>query len=223
MKYVIGNWKCYPSNLDKAQELLNSLSDKLEIKKEVEVVVCPPFVYLPEASENFKLKLGAQNCFWKKEGSYTGEVSASMLKDLHCKYVIIGHSERRDLFNEKGEIIKKKIKVCLEEGLIPILCIDKISQIKNVLEEINEKVIIAYEPLSAIGSGEPVDWEKAKEVNLKIKNVLSSNYSVLYGGSVNSKNALNFIDKAQFDGVLVGGNSLKPQEFVKIIKKVDEI
>jgi triosephosphate isomerase len=220
MKYVVGNWKCNPSNLDRTQEILNFVNKEVENNQKTKVVVCPPFVYISEASVNFNLEIGAQNCFWKKEGSYTGEISVSMLKDLHCKYVIIGHSERRKLFDEKEEIIKKKVKICLEVGLTPILCVDKISQI---FEEINKKVIIAYEPLSAIGSGEPVDWKEAKEMNLEIKDVLNSDQVVLYGGSVNSRNVLDFVEKAQFNGVLVGGNSLKPQEFVKIIKKVDEI
>ena len=162
--------------------------------------------------------LGAQNCFWEEKGAFTGEISATMLKNLDCQYVIIGHSERRRHFGESDEMINKKIKAALMNGLKPILCIANLFQFKKSLTGISKKVIIAYEPLSAIGTGKPYSVEKAK----KMRNLIKSPF-VLYGGSVNSENAINYIKKAGFQGLLVGGASLIAKEFIEIVKNVSKV
>lgn len=233
--FIIGNWKCNPANLKQAKSLFGSIKKGLrsvkKIKK-VEVIVCPPFVYLqgfkfnPTGSRRRQqasgFKLGAQNCFWEEKGAFTGEISALMLKDLGCKYVIIGHSERRKYFQETDAMINKKLKMALRIGLMPILCIDKISQIKKGMKEILgkeiKKIIVAYEPIWAIGTGKACGYKEGKEFNLLMKKVLGRNHPTLYGGSVNSKNALGYITESGFHGLLIGGASLRSKEFVKIIK-----
>ncbi len=227
--FVVGNWKCNPKTLKRARKFLNGVNDHFERSEKVQVIICPPFVFIPKTVNNLNhqlnFDLGAQNCFWEKGGSFTGEVSVLMLKDLNCKYVIIGHSERRRLFKEEGEVIQKKISLCLEESLIPILCIDKISQLETGLKNIEDKskVIIAFEPISAIGTGKPYNPEKAKKMNSEIQNTFKEKQIVLYGGSVNSSNVLDFVGEDKFNGVLVGGASLDSKEFVKIIETVKSL
>ncbi|PIQ04442.1 MAG: triose-phosphate isomerase, partial [Candidatus Nealsonbacteria bacterium CG18_big_fil_WC_8_21_14_2_50_37_10] len=178
---------------------------------------------------------------WEEKGAFTGEVSPKMLKDLGCKYVIIGHSERRRYFEETDEMINKKIKAALKVGLRPILCIEKISQIrkhqrsvkmnevhrlkkgiKGIIKKDLKKIILAYEPVFAIGTGKPCSIEKAKKMRLLILRNLNKNLPVLYGGSVNSQNARDYIEKAKFQGLLVGGTSLNAQEFIKLVKNVSQ-
>ena len=222
--FIVGNWKCNPASLKKAQKLFLLLNKGIQRSKKVETVICPPFVYLQSCDKKLNFSLGGQNCFWEREGSFTGEISPLMLKDLRCQYVIIGHSERRKFLKEKDEIINKKIKACLKEGMIPILCIDKVAQLKSDLDSvIKSKVIIAYEPISAIGTGKAFDLSKAQKINLKIKNLLGSKQIVLYGGSVDQNNVIDFIEKAGFQGVLVGGKSLEPKDFVQIINRVKSL
>ena len=222
--FIVGNWKCNPVSLKKAQKLFLLLNKGIQRNKIVETVICPPFVYLQSCDEKLNFSLGAQNCFWKEGGSFTGEISPLMLKDLRCQYVIIGHSERRKFLKEKDDIINKKIKACLKEGMTPILCIDKASQLKSDLDGVvKSKAIIAYEPISAIGTGKAFDLSKAQKINLKIKNLLGSKQIVLYGGSVDQNNVVGFIEKAGFQGVLVGGKSLEPKDFVQIINRVKSL
>ena len=222
--FVVGNWKCNPVSLKKAKKLFLLLNKGIQKTKKVEVIICPPFVYLQSCDEKLNFNLGAQNCFWKRAGSFTGEISPVMLKDLKCRYVIIGHSERRKFLKEKDNIINKKIKACLKEKLVPILCIDKVDQLKSDLDSVlRSKVIIAYEPISAIGTGKAFNLSKAQEINLKIKNLLGSKQIILYGGSVNQNNVAGFIEKAGFQGVLVGGKSLEVKDFVQIINKVESL
>lgn len=219
--FIVGNWKCNPLTLKKAKTFFVSLNKGIQKNIKVEIVICPPFVYLQSYEKKSNFKLGAQNCFWEKKGSFTGEISPVMLKNLQCQYVIIGHSERRKFFKEKGEMINKKIQICLREGLVPILCIDKVSQLKSNLKGVLNKsrVIIAYEPISAIGSGKAFDSSKAQKINLKIKNILGDKQIILYGGSVNQNNVLDFIKESGFQGVLVGGKSLEVKDFIQIINK----
>jgi len=225
---IVANWKCNPNNLVKAKKLFGVVKKGIGAVKGVEVVVCPPFVYL---SKLFGLTLGAQNCFWKNlpdgRGAFTGEISPFMLKDIGCKYVIIGHSERRRYFKETCAMVNKKLKAALANNLKPILCIDSINQVKRGLKGISKKeikkIVIAYEPIFAIGTGKACSIARAKKTSLAIKKILGENSIVLYGGSVNSKNAKDFIEKAQFQGLLIGGASLNPKEFVKIIKKVSQV
>ena len=241
-KLIIGNWKCNPTSLNEAKKLFNLAKRGIKKIKNVEVVICPPFSYLSLISSflvpRSSFKLGAQNCFWEEKGAFTGEISPLMLKDLGCKYVIVGHSERRTL-GETDEIINKKLKAVLKAKLTPILCIGETAkerkkgktfkvlrkQIKTALnfpkyEILNTKyLIVAYEPVWAIGTGKPCGIEEAREVRLFIKSILK-NVPVLYGGSVTSKNGKDYLKEANFDGLLVGGASLKAKEFVKIIKSI---
>ncbi|MAF42729.1 MAG: hypothetical protein CMI54_00990 [Parcubacteria group bacterium] len=200
---VVANWKMNPQSLREAKALFNRV-------KKTNAIICPPSVYLSE----LKAK-GAQDCFLKKRGAFTGEISPLMLKNLGVKYVIIGHSERRKYQKETKALINRKLKAALKVGLKPILCIDKISQIPKDIKNL----IIAYEPLSAIGNGKPLSIEKAKKMRYLIKKK-TKNLPLLYGGSVTFKNAGDYIKKAGFQGLLVGGASLKPNEFVKIIEAV---
>ena len=197
---VVANWKMNPPTLVKAKRLFNSV-------KKLGAVTCVPFVYLSALRAN-----GAQDVFYEKDGAFTGEISPLMLKNLGVKYVILGHSERRKWLKETDEIIKKKLKAALSSGLKPILCIDRISQIPKKIQNF----ILAFEPLSAIGTGKPYSVGKAKKMRKQIKHPF-----VIYGGSVSAKNAIAYIKKAGFQGLLVGSASLNPRELTKIIKNLN--
>ena len=247
---IVANWKCNPSTLDEAKQIFNPVRRSIKNLRKVEVVICPPYTYL--SSFRFQassFKLGAQNCFYENKGAFTGEISPLMLKDIGCQYVIVGHSERRRYFQETDEIVNKKIKAVIQAQMTPILCIGETEkereggqaqavlgkQIELALKKISSRKLrvsglsIAYEPIWAIGTGEPCGIDTAQTMKLLIRKILSRFYSqrivqgirVLYGGSVNSKNAWNFIAEAQMDGLLIGGASLKPQEFLKIIRIVN--
>ena len=237
-KYIIGNWKCNPITLKEAQHILMSVKEGIKELNNAEVVICSPFIYLPELrnlNSESNIKLGAQNCFWEEKGAFTGEVSPQMLKDIGCEYVILGHSERRKYFQESDEIINKKIKKALEVGLKVIFCIGESEeerkagktkellekQLKKGLEGILNSVIVAYEPIWAIGTGKACEIPEAKEVNLFIKEKIPGK-PILYGGSVNSQNGKNYVKEAGFDGLLVGGASLKAEEFINIIKSLKD-
>lgn len=217
-KIIIGNFKMNPSSLKKALDLFKAF----DIKTKNLVVLCPPFPFFKKGTNYF---LGAQNCFSKNEGAYTGEVSPKMLKDLGCKYVILGHSERREYQKENNEEISNKIKLCLENKLKPVLCVGEKqgenreevlkNQLKECLKGINDKVIIAYEPIWAIGTGKTCRNEDILNSYNFIKKMFPQN-PVLYGGSVNSKNAKEILKVV--DGVLVGGASINKKEFLNIIK-----
>ena len=244
---IVANWKCNPTTLKEAKQLFNSLKRGLRNIKKADIVICPPFVYL----QGFKIRdsrfnLGAQDCFWEEKGAFTGEISVKMLKDLKIKYVIIGHSERRQIFQETNEMIAKKLKKTLDFGLRPILCIGESQaqrekgetfkilekQIRKGLEGISkskiEKVVIAYEPIWAIGSGNPCLPEDATTAALFIRKLIfqlfgkknSARVPILYGGSVNSKNAEQYLQEEEINGLLIGGASLKPKEFLNIIRSI---
>jgi triosephosphate isomerase len=215
---IVANWKCHPKTLKEAKELFALIKKGIKGVKEVEVVVAPPFVFLPFLKPEGNLKLGAQDCFWEEKGAFTGEVSPGTLADLNCSYVILGHSERRKLQKETDEEINKKIKAALKEGLMPILCVDQVSQVEKGLEGVVEKIVIAYEPLFAIGTGKACDYQTAENMRLAIQKIAKGN-RVLYGGSVNSQNAGDYLKKAGFDGLLVGGASLS-EEFIEIVLQV---
>jgi len=231
-KLIVANWKCNPTTLKEAKLLFNSVKNGVKNIKNVEVVICPPFIYLSNIQHlKSDIQFGAQDCFWEQNGAFTGEISPSMLKDLGVDYVIIGHSERRKYQQEKDSMINKKIKAALKIGLKPILCIDKTSQIRKLQRSVkmNEVhrlkkdfwgAIIAYEPLFAIGTGKPCSIDKAKKMRIAIKKKLNKNIPILYGGSVDSQNARDYVKKAGFQGLLVGGASLNAQEFIKIVKNV---
>jgi triosephosphate isomerase len=216
---IVANWKMNPRTLTEAKKLFNSVKKRIKDNKEVEAVICAPFVFLPA----LKVK-GAQDCFWEEKGAYTGEISPKMLKNLGTEYVIIGHSERRKYQKETDGMLNKKIKAAIAEGLKPILCIDKISQIGKDLKGVSPKefknLVIAYEPLFAVGSGRPCPPEKAERMRVLIQKRLKRKIRIIYGGSVNSQNAQIYIEKAGFQGLLPGGASLKAKEFIKIVKNV---
>jgi len=197
---IVANWKMNPSTLQEAKRLFGLTKRG--------AVICPPFVYLSALRSN-----GAQDCFWEEKGAYTGETSPAMLKNLGVKYVIVGHSEKRKYFKETDRMVEKKLKAVLKAGLRPILCIDKVSQIPK---KTKKGFVVAYEPLFAIGTGKACSPEKAKKMRIAIKKKVR--LPVLYGGSVNSQNAGDYVKKAGFDGLLIGGASLKAKEFIDIIK-----
>ncbi len=226
---IVANWKMNPVTIKEAKGLFNSISEGVKNIENSEVVICPPFIYLPLLKG---LILGAQDCYWEEKGAYTGEVSVAMLKEMGCKYVIIGHSERRKYFNETDEIVNRKVRSTLEAGLIPIVCIGEterereMDKTEGVLEkEIKQgldgvdisKIIIAYEPIWAIGTGNPCDVEEARRMKEIIQKMVSKNIKILYGGSAKANNAEGYLKQAGFDGLLVGGASLKAEEFIKIV------
>jgi len=216
---IVANWKCNPITLVEAEKLFNSTEKGIKNVKNVEVIICPPFTFLGNMEyKTSNIKLGAQDCFWEVKGAFTGEISSVMLKNLGVEYVILGHSERRKYQKETDEMINKKIKAVISAGLKPILCVANLSQLEKSSKDISEEIIVAYEPVFAIGTGKPCPPEMAKKMRDKI------NYPrVLYGGSVNSQNAGNYIKEAGFKGFLIGGASLVSKEFIEIVKGVDFI
>jgi len=208
-----------------------------------EIVICPPFTILSHAKKllkNTNIKLGAQNMYFEVEGAFTGEISAPMLKDVGCEYVILGHSERRQFFNESDELINKKIKAALNNNLKPILCIGETleqrnnnqtikkieNQLRNCLDNINEikNIVVAYEPIWAIGTGKNATSQQAEEVHKFIRELLtnmydekiSNNLRIIYGGSMKPGNAKELLSMPNIDGGLVGGASLDAESFSKI-------
>ncbi len=224
---IVANWKMNPLKLSLALKLA-ILSDKKNI------IICPPFVYLKEIKEVIrKAKIGAQDCSWQDQGSFTGDISPVMLKNIGCRYIIIGHSERRLNHNENNTVINSKIKTVLKAKLIPILCIgetkknDNLELIikKQITEAFNglslneiSKIIIAYEPVWSIGSGNNCHPDKAEQARIIINNI--SKNKILYGGSVNSENCCDYLKKALFNGLLIGNSSISFKEMEKIINKI---
>lgn len=192
-----------PKSLKEAKLLFNKV-------KNTGAIICPPAVYISVLRPN-----GSQDCFWEDLGPFTGETSPAMLRNLGVEYVILGHSERRRWLGETEEMINKKLKAALSAGLKPILCVEKISQIPQNAENL----IIVFEPSSAISGGgayHPYPVNEAK----KMRRSLASFPLVLYGGSVNSQNAKNYINEAGFQGLLVGKASLDSREFLEIVKAI---
>ncbi len=246
--FIAGNWKMYTTTTE-AEKLVLEMLDKLDGIKGVEKVVCPPFVSLVALNmmlQNSSIKLGAQNMYFETEGAYTGEISPIMLCEL-CEFVILGHSERRWYFGETDEIVNKKVKAALANKLQPILCVgerlaeneageteDVINkQVTGALRGIEpvSNLVVAYEPVWAIGTGKAASGEQAAATIRFIRDVLAKlwnesvaqNVRILYGGSVNSKNISEFISRPEIDGALVGGASLKSEEFVSIVEQAAEI
>lgn len=236
MKYVVANWKCNPVSVKEAKKILTGYKKGIKKSQKVKVVVCPPLCYLGLAKEAVKgaMALGAQNCHWEEKGAFTGEISASQLADMGCKYVIIGHSERRHKFGETNEAANKKVKAALAAGLTPILCcgetreerIDgKITdiiglQVKEGLKDVDiatAPIIIAYEPVWAIGTGQACSPEEAKAVRQFLVNITNEKIPLLYGGSVKSQNAASYLEEAGYNGLLVGAAALDPKEFSAIV------
>lgn len=249
-KIIIANWKM-KLMLAESLEMAKKFEEKFKGFNKGEVVVCPSFIILNEIGKMFKktnLKLGAQNVFFEESGAYTGEISPTMLVEAGCQYVIIGHSERRRFLLENYAMIHQKVKEVLNiADLTPVVCIgeeseerktDKrdfvlVDQLQQALGGINilesQQIVVAYEPVWAIGSGlaiEPAEAEYAhKIIGLALKDmfglgVVKNNFRIIYGGSVTSKNVKSFADLENIDGLLVGGASLDPDEFYKIAKGI---
>lgn len=217
--FIIANWKSNNDSIQVKDWIERFTSHDLGFTNK-EIIICPSFVHLSIFKSSFlnhKLtSLGAQDISHFDEGSYTGEVNGKQIKEF-ADYVIVGHSERRTDFNETHEIIAQKIAMAEKYNLTPILCVSSLDQIYNSKFVIhNSELIVAYEPLSAVGSGNPDSPENAEKVAINIKKEL--NAFVLYGGSVNSDNVKSFTQIASIDGVLVGRASLDPFEFLEIIK-----
>ena len=246
---VAGNWKMY-TNAAEAEALVGVLAALVSDVKNVEVAVCPPFPYLIPVAKTLQgttVKVGGQNMHWEDEGAFTGEVSPKMLKDAGCHFVILGHSERRQYFGETDEKINKKIKKALSIGLVPIVCVgerlaereagttEKIirTQLEGCFQMLTSegmtKVIIAYEPVWAIGTGKTATPEQAQEVHRFIRGWLSGAFGketaesirIQYGGSVKSDNAKALMSQPDIDGALVGGASLKAEGFAAIVRAAE--
>lgn len=224
---IIANWKMNPSNSKEAVDLANAVAKGVE-GLEADVVLCPPFVYIPQIlNTKYQIQVGAQDCFWEDQGPYTGEVSPSMLKSLGCTYVILGHSERRQL-GETSIMVNKKIKAALLAGLIPVVCIGEEFEeemkiifhgIKNLKLEIKNLVLV-YEPVWAISTNPGAKAVTPKDVkeSVAFMRSIAKNTTILYGGSVDSKNVTEFLGEDTAQGALVGGASLDPKEFIALVK-----
>lgn len=244
---IAGNWKMN-KNVSEAIELANGIKRAVFDINNVDIVICPPFTNLSDIGEMLNeenIELGAQNCYWENEGAFTGEVSVGMLKSVGCKYVIIGHSERRSLFGETDKSVNAKIKAVIDTGLVPIMCVGETLKqrednktlevvtrqitdgLEGFTEEYLDSLIIAYEPVWAIGTGKTATPGQAQEVHEAIRKLLSQLFSsdfsstrrILYGGSVKPDNIENLMSEEDIDGGLIGGASLKIESFVDLVKK----
>lgn len=240
---IAGNWKLN-NDMHTTKEFLSNLKDKIKDAK-IEVVVCPTFTSLATAAELLKdtnVKIGAQNMHWETSGAFTGEISGEMLKEIGVDYVILGHSERRQYFNETDDTVNKKLLKALKLELIPIICVGEsleqrekgiqknivTNQVKSALKGVENDqmkgVIVAYEPIWAIGTGKTATSEQANEVCKWIRETIKELYSlevaeavtIQYGGSVNTTNVQELMSMADIDGALVGGASLK-MDFEKLV------
>src|SRR3989338_8133220 len=250
---IAGNWKMNKT-IAEAIELANGLKRGLFNLEgqEIDIVLCPAFTALTEVAEiiaDSNIQLGAQDCYWQDEGAFTGEVSPLMLKDIGCKFVIIGHSERRAYFGETNESVNNKVKAGLRHNLTPIVCVgETLSQresgetfkvlddhIENGLKSITDadilKIVIAYEPVWAIGTGKNATPGQAQEAQKHIRDLLRKMYNndigdtvrIQYGGSVKPENITELMREPDVDGALVGGGSLKIETFAEIVKKAAEV
>jgi len=243
---IAGNWKLFKTNQE-AVELVNLLKREVSLIEEVDIVVCPVFTALSDVRDALlesNIGLGAQNLYWEDSGAFTGEVSGLLLKAIGVQYVIIGHSERRQFFGETDETVFKRIKAALKHNLVPIVCVGEMlaereagktfdvikkqceGAFKNLSEEEMEKLVIAYEPVWAIGTGKTATPAQAQEVHHYIRGLLKKMFSeelaagmrIQYGGSVKPENTKELMSQPDIDGALVGGASLKSDSFAAIVK-----
>ena len=248
---IAGNWKMNKTILE-AIDLVNALKRQLYDVNDVDIVVCPPYTALSDVQEilsESNIALGAQDLYWEDSGAFTGEISAPMLKSAGVEYVIIGHSERRQFFGETNQGVFKKTKAALKHGLIPIVCVgenleerEKNETFKVIEKQMKEglsdfsvqemgKMVIAYEPVWAIGTGKTATKEQAQEVHRFIRELLSKMYNgdiasairIQYGGSVKPENIAELVSKPDIDGALVGGASLKEDSFAQIVKNSSKL
>lgn len=242
---IAGNWKMHLT-IPESLALVEAVKHTVE-RDAVEVVVCPPFTALWAVAQDLRgsaIGLGAQDLFWEPQGAFTGEIAATMLTDVGCSFVIIGHSERRRHFGETDEMVHRKLRAALGQGLIPIVCIGETLQERSAQRTMNvlttqlagalgacspaecAKVILAYEPVWAIGTGQNATPEQAQEAHQTIRQWLSGHAGasvaqavrIQYGGSVTASNASSLLQQADVDGALVGGASLNADSFVAIVK-----
>ena len=247
-KLIAGNWKMNNTNKE-ALELVKQLKDLVKDVKDRDIMIAPTFTCLSDVNNAIKgsnIKLGAQNLYFEEKGAFTGQISADMLLNVGCEYVIVGHSECRDIFGEKDELINKKVKRALDKNLVPVLCVGEhleerekgitsnivSSQVKEAFKGLSEaeakKVVIAYEPVWAIGTGKTATPQDADDVHKTIRDTLKSIYNesvsegmiILYGGSVNEKNADDLLNMPNIDGALVGGASLVADKFARIVNYI---
>jgi triosephosphate isomerase len=247
-KIIAGNWKMNKT-LEEGQSLTSEIKHMVEdeVPSDVQVVICPPFIHLTTLHAMLRgsqIGLGAQNCSEHESGAYTGETSAAMLLSGGVQYVILGHSERREYFNESNELLASKVNIALKHGLKPIFCCGEPLEIRErdqqddyVKQQVKEsllhlpaeeaaKVIIAYEPIWAIGTGKTASSDQAQEMHAVIRRQLADAYgqdtadniSILYGGSMKPANAAELLARPDVDGGLIGGASLKSRDFVDIAK-----
>ena len=240
---IAGNWKMHKT-IAEALEFVNDVKDRVK-SNEVEAVICAPFTLLKdlkEATKGTNIKIGAQNMHFEEMGAFTGEISPLMLKELDMDYVVIGHSERRQYFNESNETVNKKVLKALEVGIDPILCVGETLeereagntknickvQVEKALENISKedlaKVVIAYEPIWAIGTGKTATSEDANDVIAYIREVIANLYGELasdvriqYGGSVKPSNITEIMSQSDIDGALVGGASLQANDYIELV------
>jgi triosephosphate isomerase len=246
---IAGNWKMYKSAAE-AATLVNALKREVASVKTVEIVVCPPFTSLPAVSpllQNSNIHLGAQNVHWEKEGAFTGEISAPMLKELFVRYAIVGHSERRQYFGETNAGVNKRAKASLAHGIRPIVCVGETlaqreaGQMEAVVRDHVTgglagfsrddmmETVLAYEPVWAIGTGRTATPAQAQEVHAFIRKLLAELFDAVaaakvriqYGGSVKAANAKELLGQPDIDGALVGGASLKAEDFAGIVKAAE--
>lgn len=241
---IAGNWKMFKT-IPEAINLINIIKAGVHKITDCDIVVCPPFTTLAAVSkeiEDTKIELGAQNMHHETEGAFTGEISPVMLKDVRCRYVILGHSERRQHFKETDELINKKVVSALKYNLVPILCVGETLEerearkafevvkqqfdqcLKNLKGEEIERVVLAYEPVWAIGTGKTATPEQAEQMHSYIRRLLNEQFGeevgekvrILYGGSVKPDNIAQLMAKPNVDGALVGGASIKAESFIQI-------
>jgi triosephosphate isomerase len=244
--YIAGNWKMFKTSAE-AVSFIEGLKAGVYQIHDCHIIVCPPFTSLPAVAKAIKgtpIELGAQNMHPEIEGAFTGEISAQMIKDLNCRYVILGHSERRLYFKEDDAFINEKVKTALKYSLIPILCMGETLEqreakqhlevvkhqfdhsLKDITKEEIVKLLIAYEPVWAIGTGRTATPEQAEQMQSYVRRLLKERYDdetaakvpILYGGSVKPDNIAELMKKPNVDGALVGGASLKAESFVQIVQ-----
>ena len=245
-KLMAANWKMYKTP-DQTRDFFRDFLPLVKKHDRDEITVCPPFLAVPaavEAAKGSNVAIGAQNMYWEKEGAFTGEISTGMLLAVGCTHVIIGHSERRQYFGETDDTVNLKLKAALEAGLVPIVCVGEVLEEREagLTEDVLRrqclrafhaisgkkaaKLVIAYEPVWAIGTGRTATPQLASEAHQVIRSEagkalgeeLAENLRILYGGSVKPENAKALMSEAEIDGALVGGASLDPKSFAAIVK-----
>jgi triosephosphate isomerase len=243
---IAANWKMHKT-IQEARAFMNELLPKITDVKDRDVLICPPFTIIDavdQARDGSKVLIGAQNMHFEEKGAFTGEISAQMLKELHCEFVILGHSERRWVFGEDDELINKKVNTAFANGFIPVLCVgEKLEErekgltdqiilnqlekdLKGVSDDFISRLVIAYEPVWAIGTGKNATTKDAKEAIALIREFIHSRYGgdaaekvrILYGGSVKPANVKSYMEQEGIDGALVGGASLEPDSFEALIR-----